>query len=256
VLAYQAQTQELRGSLEGYVQRLWRSLGEYRAAQIGQFLRQTAAGIAVQKQITLGSRFLPAAVHPRRVTGAAARNGADPADVYERPFHLVWRQLHDLPREPASIDKAIAAGMNRAVELALDDLQLAKVKTAGEVLQRDRQVTGYRRVLEGAHSCGLCIVASTQRYHKDKLLPIHGGCDCGVAVIFGDQDPGQVIDPETLEGLHDRIAERFAAYSRGGRAIPSKGLPNHRDVLVTHQHGELGDVLAVRGAPFTGTADL
>jgi hypothetical protein len=285
--AYQVRTQALRADIEARVRRLWRSLGSYRNADQSRFAKLavpiilggqqamsalTAANLAQQKQISVGGRFKPAAVDLREVTGAAARNGADPSEVYGRPFHLVWRQLDELPRVPGAIEQAIDAGEQRAVELALDDQQLAKQHTALEILGHDDAVVGYRRVLEGAHSCGLCIVASTQRYHREQLLPLHGGCDCSVAAIWGDQDPGRTIEATAridgklvpiadLPDVHDRIYERFGRSSSAARDIPGTTdahgrILQYRDVLITHAHGELGPVLAVRGADFTGPTDL
>jgi hypothetical protein len=285
---YQVQTQALRAKVEQYVRQLWRSLGSYRNADMARFTNQavpvvlgaqtamsslTTANLAHQRQIALGGRFQPVAVDVRRVTGAAARNGAvEPDEVYGRPFHLVWRQLDELPREPGAIEQAIAAGEERAVELALDDQQLTKQHTALEILRHDDQVVGYRRVLEGAHSCGLCIVASTQRYRKDQLLPLHGGCDCSVGTIWGQADPGRTIEATAridgkltpiadLPDVHDRIEQRFGRSSSAARAIPGARdahgrILQYRDVLITHDHGELGPVLAVRGAEFTGPTDL
>lgn len=285
--AYQTQTLALRARLEAYVRRLWASLGEYRTPQMRRFIEQvlpvvagaqtkmsalTAANLAAQRSIALDSAFTPIAIDARKVTGAAARRGADPSDVYGRPFHLVWRQLDELRHEPGSIEKAIEAGVNRAAALALDDVQLAKQHTALQIVGQDDNVVGYRRVLEGAHSCGLCIVASTQRYHKQQLLAIHGGCDCSVAAIWGHSDPGRVIEAvANVDGkltpiaefpdVHDRIEQRFGASSSAARRIPGARdahgrIVQYRDALITHEHGELGPVLAVRGEPFLGPGDL
>lgn len=287
LVAYQAQTQALRDSLGAYVSRLWASLRSYRTADLPRFLSQivpvvngaqrqmatlTVANLAQQKQIRLGGRFAPVAIDPAKVSGSAARNGVSMTDVYTRPFQEVWRQLHDLPHQDGAIDQAIAAGLKRAVELTQDDLQVSKQHAAHEVLAGDNKVHGYRRVLEGAHSCGLCIVAATQLYHKEGLLPIHGGCDCSVEPVYGRVDPqeglrvmanvnGQMVDVGDLADVHDRIAQRFGKSSPAARDIPGTRDGNgrilqYRDALVTHEHGELGPVLAVRGDKFTGPGDL
>lgn len=274
--AYQVQVAALRANLTAYVQRLWRSLGSWRSGDIPRFLshvvpvvagaqRQmlslTVANLAQQRQLAGGGVFAPVPVDAALVVGSAARRGTPPAQVYARPFHLVWRQLASLPREPGSIDAAIEAGMNRAVLTAVTDVQLTKQLTALRVLGHDERVTGYRRVLEGPSSCGLCIVASTQRYHKRDLLAIHPACDCSVQPIYGHVDPGQLLDPETLADVHERIEQTFGRSSSEARVIPGvkdeTGKPvQYRDVLVTHEHGELGPVLAVKGRPFLGPDDI
>ncbi len=279
--AYQAQTATLRATVAAAVTRSWRLLGSWRQTDVSRFVREvtpivlggqramqalTTANLARQRQIALGGTARPVAVDARAVTGSAARNGVSPATVYERPFHLVWRQLHDLPRESGAIDQAIQSGLDRAVESAQDDLQLTKKLTARDVLRQDERVVGYRRVLEGAYSCGLCIVAATRRYDKDELLPIHGRCDCSVNAIYGTSDPGisvaatvragdgRLVPIGEIADIHERIAERFGDSSTSAGA---KGaVPDYRDVLITHEHNELGPVLAVRGAGHKSLAEL
>lgn len=286
LVAYQGATAALRLRLAALITRIWQQLGTYREADMRRFVGDitpivagaqqqisglTAASLARQLQVSVGGSGRPSAVSPVRVTGAGVRNGADPAVVYERPFHLVWRQLADLPKEPGSIDQAINAGLDRAVELAMTDLQLAKTATARDVLAKDKHATAYRRVLEGQYSCGLCIVAATLRYRKSELLPIHPGCDCSVAPIYGDEDPGHPLTAMVnvdgkqvpiadLPDVHGRLEERFGRSSSSARRIAASDgherILQYRDVLIVHQHGELGPVLGVLGAPFTGPTDI
>lgn len=273
---YQQASQAIRAQVEGFVTAVWRSLGYYGNAQIPAFLQQvlpfiagaqqqmatlTAAHLAHQATVAVRVPFQPVAIDPVTVSGAALRNGTPPAEVYGRPFHLVWRQLAELPHEPGSIDQAVQAGLDRAVQTALTDVQLAKTHASQQVLEQDRYAIGWRRVLEGAHSCGLCIVASTNTYHKRQLAAIHPGCDCSVAAVYVDSDAAERANRRLLGDVHQAIAARFGASDYAARAIPGAkdgaGNPIHyRDVLVTHEHGELGPVLAVKGRPFTGPADV
>lgn len=101
--------------------------------------------------------------------------GVDPADVYRRPYEQLWTALAD----GKSLPDAVAVGQRRAISLASTDLQLAKTRASQIALIDDRRVVGYRRVLVGAHSCGMCVVASSVRYHKSNLMPIHPGCVVG-----------------------------------------------------------------------------
>lgn len=70
-----------------------------------------------------------------------------------------------------------------------------------------KQVKGFRRIVhpelsESGRSCGLCIVASTMRYTRRDLLPIHSGCNCETAEIYevnGEEfDPGHRINLQDL----------------------------------------------------------
>lgn len=277
IQAYQQQTEALRARLEAYLTSAWAALGVYRAAQQLQFARQVAPVVAAaQRQmsaLTVGyhaaqrnaliGRSLTVRVDPVSVTGSAARHGADPVEVYSRPFNLVWRRLDELPHVEGAIEQAIQAGLDRAVQTGLTDLQLTKMATSEKVADEDKQVRWIQRVLEGPHSCGLCIVASTQRYHNRApgLKAIHPACDCSQRFVYGEKYPAPVIDPTTLSDVHDRIAERFGADNAGARTIPGTRDANgrllqYRDVLITHEHGELGPVLAVRGEPFVGPDDI
>lgn len=268
--AFQQATTRMRDQLERVITGVWQSLGVYRNAQIQPFLAQvlpavlgaqrqiaalTAAYLAHQRQSALGGPLRPLPVNPARVTGAAVRNGTDPATVYERPFHLVWRQL-GAGTAPAD---AIQAGLDRAVQSGLTDLQLTKTHTARQTLTSDDRAVGWRRQLEGAYSCALCVVASTQRYHTGDLMPIHPACNCQPVPIYGDHSrvrDQHVIDEQQLAAAHATIAAQFGRSDAGAREIPNAAGVLYRDVLITHQHGELGPVLAVRGRPFTGPNDI
>lgn len=192
----------------------------------------------------LGEPTRPIAVPASRVV---APRGVPTREVYERPFVDTWTALAG----GLGFDDALEKGRQRVVSLAGTDVQLARTRAAAYVLDRSDGVVGYRRVLHGSESCGLCVVASTQRYRRGDLMPIHPGCDCGVLPIYGDVDPGQILDPSRLEGVHQRLEERFGVSDAGARTPI-----DYRDVLVVHEHGELGPVLGVRGQTFTGPADI
>lgn len=265
--AYQAAGVALRANVVQMLLNLWRNLGSWRNTDIDRFVTQAVQIVQAGQQhtasltvaqLTRAAQLAGHALPPTVPIGLAvgARN-VDPAIEYERPFHDVWRALGD----GADLTDAVTEGGRHLENLAATDLQLAKTATAHHVLSGAAHVTGYRRVLEGPRSCGLCIVASTQRYHRGELMPIHPGCDCSVEPIFGTDDPGRVIDEQSLVDAHAAIADRFGADSTAARTIRGAyndrgGQVLYRDVLITHQHGEIGPVLAVRGQTFTGPADL
>lgn len=264
VAGYGDRASALRQRVVRFVERAWGSLDAWRAEDIDRFVRAvvpvvtggqqqvaalTDAYLAAVEQAMTGLPVRPVGVPTVLVSDETIR-GVAADEVYRRAGVTVWSGLS----RGDSLDVAVSAGLRRAVSMAATDMQLAKTHASRHVLSRRGNVAGYRRVLTGSKSCGLCVVASTQRYHKADLLPCHPGCDCAVAPIIGDLDPGQVLDPEGLEGVHQAIADRFggaAADARGG-----SGIPNYRDVLVVHEHGEIGPVLAVRGQRFTGPGDI
>jgi hypothetical protein len=245
---------QLRANLLATLARMWAALTSWRDADAAAFAAQAVPAVAGAQQATAtltaaylarivaqmsGSPLTPPRLNPRGLVGEAVRK-APPAEVYRRPFVQVYTELG----KGTSLDAAVAAGGRRLQSIAATDLQLAKTHTAQRVLRNEHRVVGYRRVLTGDHSCGLCLVASTQRYHKSDLLPIHPECDCSVAPLLGDEDPGQVIDEGRLAGTHAAVADRFGSSAADARRI------DYRKVLITHQHGEIGPVLAVKGQHF------
>jgi hypothetical protein len=250
----------VRQRVLGYIERVWGSLDSWRAADIDRFVNAvvpvvtggqtqiaalTDAYLAAVEQAMTGLPVRPVGVPASLVTDEAIR-GVAADEVYRRPGVEVWTSLS----RGDTLTWAVRQGLHRALSIGATDLQLAKTAASRHVLSKKDHVVGYRRVLSGSKSCGLCAVASSQRYRKQDLLPIHPGCDCGVVPIIGHDDPGQVIDPDTLSGIHEAIADRFGVASEGARATGT--LPDYRDVLVTHEHGEIGPVLAVRGQHFDG----
>lgn len=196
------------------------------------------------------------------VTGVALRNGeVKPSTLYSRPVVSMRTAL----AQGKTLGEAEAIGRKRLIDISGSDLQLAKTHTSREVLtdavQNPRRgpsqgVVGFRRVLsDRGNHCAMCILASTQRYHSFDLMPMHPGCQCSVAPIIGETDPGQVLDEEAVKRVHEVIARdlgrKYVAPS--GRAGSTRaGELDYRDIVIVNNHGELGPVLGVRGQNFTG----
>ncbi len=174
---------------------------------------------------------------------AAIRGGVPNAEVYRRPAVTMRTAL----AEGQSFTDALAAGSKRLEHLVRTDLQLAHTHQARHTLtaRRNRRrpqgwVEAYRRVPSGTENCALCLIASTQRYWVKDLLPIHPGCDCGVAPLGPGEHLAQVIDPELLEATHEQVERLTGIADRGGRAV------DYRQLIVPTEHGEYGPTLAWR----------
>jgi len=262
----------LRTHLLAMLSRLWASQTSYGDAQAQQFVRTavplvagaqratatlTGAYLARLDSVQTGRPVRLPPLDPNKFVGDAVRD-ADPDTVYARPFVVVRKAIND----GKTLDEAVSAGARRLNVIAATDVQLAKTHASQAALSAMPHVAGYRRVLTGDHSCGLCIVAATQRYHRGDLAPIHPGCDCGVATLQDGEDIGQIIGPDALEAAHDAIKARFGKSSQAAREVGDgiigpDGKPLlYKDVLITHEHGEIGPVLGVRGQKFTGPGDL
>jgi hypothetical protein len=237
----------------------FRSLGSWRdadAVAYERLMRNTLMGLKRQatnlttgyyRQIaeSQGQPFESPSVTLGALTTQALRNGVDAETVYRRPFVELWTALD----KGKTMTEAIEAGAFRARTLATTELQLARRNVGLEIRGRNNRIVGYIRTLTGRENCALCYVASTQRYNRGDLLPIHPGCDCGELPLYGNSDPGQVINEELLEATHQAVEERFGLSDRGARAI------DYRDIQI-RDHGEMGPMLTVRGQHFTGPDDL
>ena len=239
----------LRARLIGYLRVLWAGLGSYNKPDIQRFavaFIPAVAGAQVEAaaltdsylalyERTVGKTIARPVGIPRAV--ATGGRGVPPLEVYQRPGPDIWGALKD----GVDWEEAVDRGLTRAVSLAETDVQLAETHAARHHLAASKTVVGYRRVLTGAASCGLCAVASTRRYHKKALLPIHPGCDCKVAPIYGESDPGQVINQELVDRLGDEIIDRFGDTTQ----------KSYRSLVVVHEHGEIGPMLTRKRDSFT-----
>lgn len=236
------------------------NLGSWREADYQKFLQyaeNTVGGAKLQgaklqtayyseMAKTVDEKFKSVPMSQLDLSTPALRNGVTSAEVYRRPFVEVYTALAN----GKQMTDAIAAGARRAQSIASTDVQLARREAGLRNRQNNQRIVGYRRVLTGSENCALCYVASTQRYTRGDLLPIHPGCDCGEMPIFGTQDPGQVLDQYNLDKAHELVQQRFGVSDRGARSPI-----DYRDIKI-QQHGEMGPVLTVRGQNFTNPSML
>lgn len=146
-------------------------------------------------------------VDPSDFTGEAIR-GVSLEEEYERPV----TKARAAASQGASFQQAMQRGRDYAMNLGRTDSALSARAAAAETMRRLPGVVGYRRVPDG-NACQFCLLASTQRYHLSRLMPIHPACGCSVVPIFGNKDPGQIIDRETrkrLKSFSDGVSKRRA----------------------------------------------
>jgi hypothetical protein len=219
------------GDIAGYVDQVKPVLSGAKA----QVTKSTVAYYGAVSKIS-GQKFVAPVVSATEMTTAALRNGATTEMVYARPFVEMRTAL----AKGSTVKGAIEAGARRANQLAQTEVALAKRAVGAKTRKANTNIVGYARTLTGAENCAMCYVASTQRYHSGDLLPIHPGCDCGEMPLYGNQDPGQVIDQARLDGTHESVQARFGESDLGARA------PDYRDIMIT-KHGEMGPVLSIKG---------
>lgn len=262
VAGYQAATYAIRQRVLAYVLAVWGNSPAFRdsdverlVARIAPVVRSGQMQVAnltdqyIGRMSVLAGVTWSAGVDRAEITGY---RGVPDSEVYRRPAVEMYTALAG----GAPFEVARTQSLNRLKSIVSTDLQQAKNRQSAAAIGRSG-FQYFRRQLTGRENCALCVIASTQRYHRGDLMPVHPGCDCGVQPYTAGRDPGQVLDSATLEMTHQAIAEKFGDTDRGGREI---GLDNpiadFLDVIVSNPHGELGPTLAWRGDHFTGPGQI
>jgi hypothetical protein len=215
--------------------------------QAGQETSSSATSTYLQMQMdVMGNNDVVTPPDFSLVTGAPLRNGTPPEKVYLRPFKEIWTSL----ARGNNFDQALESGANRLRQLAETDIQLAHTHTARDFISRSKFIEGSRRVPQGAFTCALCLIASTQFYRKKDLMPIHPGCDCRVVPATKERNTSHVVDKELLDKIHSAVAKQFGVSDRAARSM------DYRKITIVQEHGEYGPTLAIAKYNFTGPSDL
>jgi hypothetical protein len=204
----------------------------------------TEAYIDIQLQQIL-SDFNATRLDKSKVTGSSVR-GVPPEEVYARALKPIWRGLgNGLP-----IDEAVLHGESRLSSMFNLDIERVADLVSIERFANEEKIVGHRRILIGLRNCALCIVASTQLYHKSELKPIHPGCKCRTVPVISFENTNNILDGDLLEQVHSGIAEQFGISARDAREI------DYKKIMVTREHGEYGPTLTYAKYNFTGPSDL
>lgn len=208
------------------VERIWANLHGYDRANLDEWLSRVlpVVSTAQRTSVIFTEAFLaqrleraPLGVNPGELIGAGVRNGAAPAEVYERPFVTLWSKLG------AGLDFADAssAALARATGTAAMDVQLSMRATANAVQEADEEIYGYERAADPG-ACNFCSEVDGAYVKEADAMPLHNNCGCGL---------------EPLTAPHRRAAK-----------LPSG--------VVVHHHGELGPMLGAPGDHFTSESDI
>jgi hypothetical protein len=146
----------------------------------------------------------PLGIDPAPLTGAGARNGTPPEEVYRRPFVDVWTAL----RDGHQYDEAVSMGQERATSTAETDVQLAMRAGADAIEQADPNMFGFHRAAD-PDACKFCQLVDGAYVKRADAMALHNRCGCGL-------EPNRQPHP-------------LAARLPSGVAV--------------HKHGELGPVL-------------
>lgn len=180
------------------------------------------------------------------------RNGVPLTEVYRRPFVTTWTALS----KGAGVRDAISAGRARAVGSAEMDVALATRASAHEAMDRDDRVVAYERVPDGG-ACDFCLLASTQRYHSEDLMPLHNRCGCTVDPILRGDRRGKILDRDLLGDLKAKGVKVYRdgtvrTYGDKNSAVATQ--PSR--AMKVEEHGELGPVVVNADDKFTDEHDI
>lgn len=127
----------------------------------------------------------------------AVRPDAVPVEMATRdPFIAYWRALS----EGNQWTDAVTSGVARAGAEG-ERLVVSSARQTGDAMPAAARITGWRRVLSG-NACTWCQYVSTQRYSTAESADFgHERCDCTVAPIYADADPGRVVNRDLLSQL-------------------------------------------------------
>ena len=224
--AYSLRYNQLRVSAGRAGLKAWRTLGSYNEADIPALNDAVLPVLAGAQRLTVsladgyvaasvaestGQPTRPAGLDPERHTTTILR-GVPVEEVYRRPFVEVWSGL----KEGAPWAAAVRHGGVRLLELIDSDMALTQRAAAVEAMGAHRGITSYQRVLTGA-SCDLCTLASTQRYQRGDLMPIHAHCDCTVQPYFGPVHEGGIINRGLLAEMKQSGRAGDLSFQQGAR---------------------------------------
>jgi len=266
--AHQTTTKQIRDRTLALTAARWDASPSYRDADIDRLIAQILPQVQAGQMATatLTNAYIGQAALVAGTTAGATVDremilgyrGTQSADVYRRGAVTLYTALSN----GSPFDAAVAYGLDRMLSIVATELQQAKNRQAQRAIEASG-FYGYRRVLTGLENCALCAIASTLRYTKSELMPIHPGCDCGVQPVREADGPGTILDPDMLERTHALIDQKLGLSDRSARDLgiektSSSGNPlsDYTDLVVVNDHGELGPTLAWRSDKFTSAADI
>lgn len=201
-------------------------LAQFIEAVQGQSASTTDAYLSEVASLIKGSNVSPAGA----VKVSGLRKGVSHTEVYGRSADQ-YRYARSIGK---SEDEAQQTAVQTAIDNASTDVQLAQ-RAQAQRFMVVKKVDGYRRIIHpeesAGGSCGLCVAASSNFYHRGDLLPIHRNCKCTISPIINGIDPGHVLNQSDLKAL----------YQQAGGSTRAKDLAKVR--YVVHDNGELGPVL-------------
>jgi hypothetical protein len=123
------------------------------------------------------------------VTGDAVRE----PEGLEHHWHIPFFSMGAALSAGIAFADAVAGARDAVERQATTDLSFVQSAVMHELAPRLETIVGFRRVTNG-EECAFCDEASEEEYSTFELAPLHPGCNCSVAPIFEDADPGEALN--------------------------------------------------------------
>lgn len=192
--------ERLRGAVAAAVAAVWNGLPGHDSENVDEWLSTVLPIVlaAQERSVALTDAYVARALErpalgldTASLVGAAVRNGADPEEVYHRPFVAVWAALG----RGVLFEDALARGLHRATSTAATDVQLSHRASYGALMDADSNIRGYRRAANGS-ACRFCRTVAGAFVKSPTAMPLHSHCGCGLVPLEYDIDVSPV--PKTV----------------------------------------------------------
>jgi len=216
---------------------------------------------SVPEDVRLASRADTPVSRPRvvveEIPDVDIEYGSNRVQVTMDPEDSTTVQVFNRPARAYRYQKSIGADDATAVSVSvqrIEDLvdgnailaqRMAEEQVLANAVDLDNPIIGWRRIIHPevvtkTGVCGLCVAAATRFYHIRNLKAIHSNCNCTIAAVTEDEDPGLELNEEDFDILYSAAGEA----SGGSRSTFGRDLKKIR--YRTDEHGELGLVLKPR----------
>jgi hypothetical protein len=211
----------------------WAAQGSYDEETLPNFLRAALPPVQAAKRasVSLTGAYIARSLERQPDSFdiaqivAGIRNGANPADVYTRPYKRVWRAL----AEGVAWSSAVGYGLDVAVSSAATDVQLAMREAAMAIERSTPGFFGYERVAD-AGACEFCqeVDGAYVKGSDGLVMALHNNCGCGLEPLTEPAEStvflpdGSEIRPYQYGPINDRVA-----IENHGELGPVLGDPAH-----------------------------
>ena len=186
---YHALTTRYADQASRVVSRAWVDLGSYDPADVGRLARHAGPVVDVisARAASATSAYI-ATITETPVATASALVAPD----WDSAFIALRTSLSD----GHDWFQAVESGRLRSEAVGSNAVVSTARRAADEVA--GPRIIGWRRTLSG-NSCTWCSTVAGGTYHSAESADFgHDHCHCGVAPIFGESDPGRVVNAEGL----------------------------------------------------------